>query len=118
MEPNLLEFWRTFLLVFAVACGDVANALNPGETTRLSAAVASGLMVLVAIYFLGSVSGARLNPAATYAFALRGNFPWSRTWTYVLAQLAGAVAAAFLLKLVFGPVAALGASKPQGGVTI
>jgi aquaporin Z len=111
------EFWGTFLLVFAVACGDVASALDPAETTRLSAAVASGLMVLVAIYFLGSVSGAHLNPAVTYAFALRGNFPWRRTLGYVLAQLGGAVAAALLLKLLFGPVAGLGATTPQRGVT-
>jgi len=90
------EFWGTFLLVFAVASGDVASALNPSEATRLSAGVASGLMVLVAIYFLGSVSGAHLNPAITYAFALRGNFPWRRTWGYVVAQLAGAVVAALL----------------------
>ena len=105
------------MLVFAVACGDIASALNPSEATRLSAGVASGLMVLVAIYFLGSVSGAHLNPVITYAFALRGNFPWRRTWGYVVAQLAGAVVAALLLKLVFGPVAGLGATTPQRGVT-
>jgi aquaporin Z len=69
------EFWGTFLLVFAVACGDVASVMNPGQATHLQAAIASGFMVTVAIYFLGSVSGAHLNPAITFAFALRGNFP-------------------------------------------
>lgn len=111
------EFWGTFLLVVAVVCGDVSSALNPAESTRLSAAVASGLMVLVGIYFLGAVSGAHLNPAVTYAFALRRNFPWRRTPGYVAAQLAGGVAAAYFLKLVFGPVASLGATTPHGGTT-
>lgn len=69
------EFWGTFRLVFAVACGDVASVMNPGQATHLQAAIASGFMVTVAIYFLGSVSGAHLNPAITFAFALRGNFP-------------------------------------------
>ncbi len=112
------EFWGTFLLVFAVACGDVASALSPGQATYLEAAVASELMVTVAIYSLGAVSGAHLNPAITFAFALRGNFPWSRAPSYVLAQLLGAVAAALLLKLTFGLVANLGATTPKAGVTV
>ncbi|ARN82423.1 aquaporin [Methylocystis bryophila] len=88
--------------MFAVVCGDVASALNPAESTRLSAAVASGLMVLVGIYFLGAVSGAHLNPAVTYAFALRRHFPWRRTPGYVAAQLAGGITfwQAFVLEAV------------------
>ena len=112
------EFWGIFLLVFAVACGDVASVMNPGQATHLQAAIASGFMVTVAIYFLGSVSGAHLNPAITFAFALRGNFPWSRAPSYVLAQILGAVAAALLLKRTFGLVAELGATTPQAGVTV
>ena len=37
--------------------------------------VAPGLMVMAIIYFMGTVSGAHLNPAVTLAFAARGNFP-------------------------------------------
>jgi len=46
------------------------------------------------IYFMGTVSGAHLNPAVTLAFALRRNFPWRRVPGYVIAQLAGGIAAA------------------------
>ncbi len=112
------EFWGTFLLVFVVACGDVASVKSPGQTTYLEAGVASGLMVTVAIYFLGAVSGAHLNPAVTFAFALRGNFPWSRAPGYVLAQILGAIAAALLLRCTFGLVAELGATTPKAGVTV
>lgn len=111
------EFWGTFLLVFAVALGDIASSLSGGESTRVMAAVSSGVMVLVAIYFLGSVSGAHLNPAITFAFALRGNFPWKRSPGYIAAQVAGGVAAAAILRLAFGSVAELGASTPRNGVT-
>jgi aquaporin Z len=110
------EFWGTFLLVFAVACGDAASALNPSETTRLHAAISSGLVIIVATYFLGSISGAHLNPAVTFAFALRGNFPWKKTPAYVIAQLAGAVAAALTIKLTFGRLGELGATAPGPGV--
>jgi aquaporin Z len=41
-------------------------------------AVAPGLMVMAIIYFMGTVSGAHLNPAVTLAFAVRRNFPWNR----------------------------------------
>ncbi len=53
------------------------------------AVVAPGLMVMVIIYFMGTVSGAHLNPAVTFAFAMRGNFPWRRVPGYIIGQIAG-----------------------------
>jgi aquaporin Z len=44
---------------------------------------------------MGAVSGAHLNPAVTLAFAVRGNFPWSRGPGYVLGQVAGCLGGAF-----------------------
>ena len=66
------------------------------------AAVGPGLMVMVVIYFMGAVSGAHLNPAVTYAFALRGNFPWPRVPGYIAAQLVGAIAAILFLRALLG----------------
>jgi aquaporin Z len=70
------ELWGTFLLVLVAVGGSVASLKSNGEVSRAMAAAGPGLMVMVAIYFMGSVSGAHLNPAVTFAFALRGNFPW------------------------------------------
>jgi aquaporin Z len=78
--------------------------------------VAPGLMVMVIIYFMGTVSGAHLNPAVTLAFAVRRNFPWRRVPGYVLAQLFGGVAAALFLRAMFGTVGAVGATVPGSGV--
>jgi len=74
-------------------------------------------MVMVAIYFVGAVSGAHINPAVTLAFALRGNFPWRRVPGYLAAQFLGAILAALLVLALFGIVANLGATLPDHGVS-
>src|SRR6202166_2375005 len=79
-------------------------------------AVAPGLMVMSVIYFMGTVSGAHLNPAVTLAFAVRRNFPWNRVPGYVLAQAVGGVLAALFLRALFGIIGALGATVPGSGI--
>ena len=111
------ELWGTFLLVLVAVGGCVASLKSNGEVSRAMAAAGPGLMVMVAIYFMGSVSGAHLNPAVTFAFALRGNFPWCRVAGYVMAQCAGAMMAVTFLWSLFDGVAERGASTPQHGVT-
>lgn len=108
----LAECWGTFLLVVVAAGADVVAAHSPGRITPAMAVVAPGLMVMAAIYFMGQVSGAHLNPAVTLAFALRRNFPWNRVPGYVLGQTVGGVAAALFLKVMFGTIGALGATMP------
>jgi aquaporin Z len=81
------------------------------------AVVAPGLMVMAIIYFMGTVSGAHLNPAVTIAFAVRGNFPWRRVPGYLVGQAAGGVAAAAFLRVMFGTIAGVGASTPGVGVS-
>jgi len=73
-------------------------------------------MVMAIIYFMGTVSGAHLNPAVTLAFAVRRNFPWRRVPGYVLAQMIGGIAAALFLRAMFGTVGTLGATVPGSGV--
>src|SRR3954469_225632 len=79
----LAEVWGTFLLVLVAAGGDMASFATGGELPRPLAAAAPGVMVMTIIYFMGSVSGAHLNPAVSFAFALRRNFPWYRVPGYI-----------------------------------
>jgi aquaporin Z len=111
------EAWGTFLLVLVASGGGVVAAQSGGAITLGMIVVAPGLMVMSIIYFMGTVSGAHLNPAVSLAFAIRGNFPWSRVPGYLLAQMFGAVAAALFLRVMFGTVGALGATVPGHGVS-
>ena len=106
------ETWGTFLLVLVAAGGGVVAASSGGAVTLSMQVVAPGLMVMAIIYFMGTVSGAHLNPAVTLAFAVRRNFPWRRVPGYVFAQLLGALMAVLFLRSLFGTVDALGATMP------
>lgn len=106
------EAWGTFLLVLVAAGAPTVDAVSGGKVTEPIAAIAPGLMVMAIIYAMGSVSGAHVNPAVTYAFALRGNFPWRRVPGYLAAQFVGGIAAAYFIYKVFGAVEP-GATLPK-----
>ncbi len=107
------EMLGTFLLVAAAAGGGLLHA--KGQVSLSAAVVAPGLTVMAIILFMGAVSGAHLNPVVSMAFALRGDFPWRRVPSYVLAQLLGATLACLFLLGVFGNVEHLGATLPGPG---
>lgn len=109
------ELWGTFLLVL-VAAGAVVAAKITGEVSKAMEMVAPGLMVMAVIYFMGTVSGAHLNPSVTIAFALRRNFPWRKVPMYILAQLTGGILAAVFLKAMFGNTGNIGATVPYPGL--
>lgn len=111
------EMWGTFLLVVVAAGAGVVGAqAYGGDLTLAMKALAPGMMVMAIIFFMGTVSGAHLNPAVTLAFAVRGNFPWKRVPGYLIAQFAGAVLACLFLQWTFGDVMA-GATLPADGVS-
>jgi aquaporin Z len=112
------EVLGTFFLVLVAAGAVVVNVKSHGQVPLAARVVAPGLMVMAVIYFMGTVSGAHLNPAVTAAFALRGNFPWRRVPAYVAAQLTGGVLAAGFPRATFGDIGHLGASQPGPGIGI
>ena len=111
------ETWGTFLLVVVATGAVVVGARSSGAITLSMMVVAPALMVMAIIYFMGTVSGAHLNPAVTLAFALRGNFPWRRVPGYVGAQILGGIGASAFLRAMFGTIGALGATMPGPGVS-
>ena len=68
------------------------------------------------IYTFGEKSGAHFNPAVTLAFAVHKVFPASQILPYIICQLAGAIAASFVLKLLFPASQFLGATIPSGSL--
>ena len=70
------EVLGTFFLVLVAVGAGMVNARFGGHAVPYAARViAPGLMVAAIILFMGTVSGAHLNPAVTVAFALRGTSP-------------------------------------------
>lgn len=111
------EAWGTFLLVLVAAGGGVIGATSfGGDLTLPMKALAPGMMVMGIIYFMGTISGAHLNPAVTLAFAVRGNFPWRRVPGYIVAQVVGSVLAAVFLNAMYGGILN-GATEPTPSIS-
>lgn len=114
-RPELAEAVGVFALVFG-GCGAIVARARTGSPSGLGVALAFGIAIAVFVYAVGHVSGAHFNPAISLGFAATGHFPWSRVPSYVAAQLAGAGAAAGLLRALFGTAGQLGATTLARGL--
>jgi aquaporin Z len=118
MKKYTSEFLGTFAMVF---CGTGAIIINQefgGSITHLGIAITFGLIVMVMIYTLGTISGAHFNPAVTLAFHLSGSFDRKEILPYVASQLVGALLASGLLRFLFPTSAMLGATMPSGSASL
>jgi MIP family channel proteins len=114
LQTMLAEFIGTFALVFAGCGAIVIDSVSHGSVTHVGVAITFGLVIAAMIYATGHISGAHLNPSVTLAFSLTRHFPMRKVPIYWLAQFAGAVCAALLLRALFGNVVHLGATLPSG----
>jgi glycerol uptake facilitator protein len=104
-RPLIAETIGTFLLVL-FGTGSVAAAVLTGAQVGLwQVAVVWGFGVTLSIYTTASISGAHLNPAVSFAFAIfrRDEFPFSKMLGYWAAQLLGAVLSGVAVLGIFGP---------------
>src|ERR1051325_316418 len=95
------EFVGTFWLVFG-GCGSavLAAAFPSLGIGFLGVSFAFGLTVLTMAYAVGHVSGGHFNCAVTIGLWAGGRFKTSGVIPYVLAQVAGAIAAAAVLYVI------------------
>jgi aquaporin NIP len=103
----------TFALVFAGGGAVVVDA-RTHELGHVGVAITFGLVIMAMIYSVGHISGAHLNPAVSFAFALTRHFPWPRVVAYWAAQLAGALLAAVLIRGSLGSDARVVSTLPSG----
>jgi len=89
----LAEFIAVFALMFITG----GTVIVTGGENLVAAALANGIVITVMIATLFHVSGAQFNPAVSIAVALLGKQSWGRCACYILAQVAGACFAAWLL---------------------
>ncbi|MEN7972588.1 MAG: aquaporin [Verrucomicrobiota bacterium] len=117
MKKYLSEFFGAFILVFAGCGAIVVNELYGGALSHVGVALVWGMVVMVLIYSLGDVSGAHFNPAVTIGFIVAGRTKAYKTLAnYIVWQVLGALAAAYLLKLLFPLSETLGATLPADSV--
>jgi aquaporin Z len=97
MNKALAEFIGTFTLVF-LACG--AAIFANAHIGLLGISFAFGLALIGMAYGIGPVSGCHINPAVSLGVFLSGRMSSSDLITYVIAQIAGAIAATAVLFVI------------------
>ncbi len=109
------EFIGTFALVFFGPGAAVVQA-QTGVLGHAGVAIVFGLAVASIVTVLGPISGSHINPVATLTMWLSGRFPSRDVLGYVVAQLIGAMLAAFVLRVIFGLTGNLGVTVPRGSL--
>jgi len=106
MQSLVAELVGTALLVL-LGNGVVANVVlgrTKGENAGwIVITVGWGVAVAMAVYAVGRISGAHINPAVTLGLATIGSFPWIEVPGYMGAQMLGAVLGAVLVWLMYLP---------------
>lgn len=116
-KSALAEFIGTFTLIFI---GAMAGALAVKSGGGLVAvAFAHGLALMVIVYAWGNISGAHVNPAVTFGIVVAGRMTWIKAISYWIAQLLGAIVAAYLLAWLLSPLetdlgSTIGSLTPHG----
>jgi len=101
IKRSLAECFGTYWLVFG-GCGSAifAAAFPALGIGFAGVALAFGLTVLTMAFAIGHISGCHLNPAVTAGLVAGKRFPASEALAYIVAQVAGAIAAAGTLFVI------------------
>src|SRR4051794_23071239 len=108
----LAEFFGTFILILfgdGVVAMAVAALNQSGRGAEIFQASGDwliigwgwGFAVTFAVYAVGGVTGAHINPAVTIALAARRDFPLNKVAGYIAAQMVGAFLGALLVYIVY-----------------
>jgi len=101
LRPVAAEFVGTFVFVF-VGCGAVVvDAARGGLFGVGGIAFAHAFGLAIGVTMAMPISGGHLNPAVTFAVWAAGRIDLRRAALYVVAQLAAAVAAVLVIKVLF-----------------
>jgi MIP family channel proteins len=125
LRRGAAEFVGAFALVF-VGAGAILAAGPAAEPGIVGIALAYGLVIAVMVSAVGHISGGHFNPAITLGFLVTGRLAPLLALVYWIAQFAGAIGAAALLRWIFADdtEASLGAPvlnpgiQPEAGLLI
>ncbi|CAK6493902.1 Aquaporin Z [Pantoea sp. Nvir] len=101
LKKTAAEFFGTFWLVFG-GCGSalLAATFPQSGIGFAGVALAFGLTVLTMACAVGHISGGHFNPAVTLGLWAGGRFSVKGVVPYIIAQVAGGIAAAGVLYLI------------------
>ncbi len=106
MQPFTAEVLGTMLLVLlgdGVVAGVLLNKSKAQNAGWMVITTGWALGVAMAVYAVGRISGAHINPAVTIGLAVAGKFPWAEVPRYIAAQFLGAFLGAVLVWLAYLP---------------
>jgi glycerol uptake facilitator protein len=104
MKPFVAEIIGTALLIIfgdGVVAGVLLNKTKAQNAGWMVITTGWAMGVVVAVYAVGRISGAHLNPAITLGLAVIGKFAWSDVPRYVAAQFIGAFLGAVVVWLAY-----------------
>jgi glycerol uptake facilitator protein len=102
----LAEFIGTAILILlgdGVVAGVLLRDSKAENSGWIVITLGWGLAVAVAVYTVGRISGAHINPAVTLGLASIGEFSWGMVPGYITAQFAGAFVGGALVYLHYLP---------------
>jgi glycerol uptake facilitator len=106
MQLYLAEFIGTMILIL-LGDGVVAGVLLRNSKAENAGWIVItfgwGMAVAMAVYAVGWISGAHINPAVTIGLASIGAFEWAQVPGYIIAQFLGAFTGAVLVWLAYLP---------------
>lgn len=100
------EFLGTAILVLlgnGVVAGVVLPKTKNNNAGWIVITAGWAFAVLIAAYISGNMSPAHLNPAVSFAFALKGDISWATFGGYVIAQMLGAMLGTTLVWIMHKP---------------
>lgn len=104
MNEYFAEFLGTAILIL-LGNGAVANVLlrkTKGENSGWIVISAGwGMAVFIAVFTVGPISGAHINPAVTLGLAISGLFEWEKVVPFLVAQILGGMAGGSLVYLFY-----------------
>ena len=104
MKPFAAEVIGTALLIIlgdGVVAGVMLNKTKAQNSGWMVITAGWAMGVLIAVYAVGRISGAHLNPAITLGLAVVGKFAWSDVPRYIAAQFIGAFLGAVIVWLAY-----------------
>jgi glycerol uptake facilitator protein len=106
MSNFVAELLGTAILILlgnGVVAGVVLRGTKNNGSGWIVITIGWALAVTFAVFSVGHISGAHLNPAVTLALAATGQFPWASVPIYLLAQMLGAILGSLFVFLHYLP---------------